>query len=275
MLTGLLAGCGGGEESSSSTSASTSTTSRPSSSSSSSGSSSEAKGEIETGEVTPPSEDILKKIEDLKAENSDTVGWLIADGADCDLGVLQTTDNQFYHRRGYDKEYAWLGALFLDYEVTGGSGTREDISRNFIVYGHNVDDDRENGEMFAKLINYDDPEYAAEHPYIWYYTEEDSMLFYVFAAFLSEATDWYIYPNQTDEEFQAVIDEALDRSQILTDDIDVTVDDKIITLATCTNQNDKNWQERWVVMGRLAREGEDHEMEIEYTLNPDPKPSAA
>ena len=271
MLTSLLAGCGSDDSSSISSDSSSSTTSSPSESSSSA-SDIEYKGERETGKATPPSEDIIKKIQDLKAENSDTVGWINVPGADCDLGVLQTTDNTFYHRRGYDKQYEWLGAIFLDYEVEGGDQTREEISRNFIVYGHNVDDDRENGEMFAKLINYDDPEYAAEYPYIWYYTEEDAMLFYVFAAFLSEDSDWYIYPNQSDEEFEAVIAEALERSEILTDDIEVTKDDKIITLATCTDQNDMNWTQRWVVMGRLAREGDDHGMEIEYTKNPDPKP---
>lgn len=231
-------------------------------------------GKLETGEVTPPPDDIREKIVDLKEMNEDGMGWIVVPGADCSEGVVQTTDNEYYHRRGLDRNYRWLGAIFLDYEVVGGDKTRNDISRNFVVYGHNVDDDRENGKMFAKLINYDDPEYAAEYPYVWYYTEEDSMLFFVFAALRTESSNWYIFPNQTDEEFMNVIDEAHERSEIWTDDIDVTPDDKIITLATCTDQFNKNWTQRWVVMARLARAGEDQEMEITYTKNPNPKKPA-
>ena len=231
-------------------------------------------GKLETGRPTPPPEDILTQLQELKAMNDDAVGWIVVPGADCSQGVVQTGDNEYYHRRGLDGNYSWLGSIFLDYEVLGGSGTRRDISRNFVVYGHNVDDDRENGKMFAKLINYDDPEYAARYPYVWYYTEEDAMLFYVFAALRTESSNWYIFPNQTDEEFMNVIEEAHQRSEIWTEDIDVTPDDKIITLATCTDQFNKNWTQRWVVMARLARAGEDQEMEITYTRNPNPKKPA-
>lgn len=97
--------------------------------------------------------------EALKAENSDFRAWLQIPDTEISLPVVQGTDNSYYLKHSFSKKYSSFGCLFLDHRTT-----HED--RNLVVHGHNMGLNRT--EMFSSLVNYQNPEYAANHETIFY-----------------------------------------------------------------------------------------------------------
>lgn len=178
-------------------------------------------------------------------------------------------NNDYYLRRAWDKSSRFLGCIFADFRTKFGPiGT---LSRNLVLYGHNVDDNRESGEMFAQLLRYDDPEWYNEHPYIEVSTENDDMVWVIFAAFYTDINFDYIEPNPDDKTFMYIVDEAIKRSELETN-VDVKLTDNILTLSTCTLKYGTRTDQRFVVMARLQRKGENlQELNPTATKNPNPK----
>ena len=251
-----LAACGGGSESDPGGTTSSGVESGSSSSSSSSG--------IQDDRTTK------EKLADAKKANSDVVAWLSLPGAGIDEPVVQTTNNDYYERRGLDKKYSYLGTLWIDYECTMAASSK-DFSRNTVIYGHNVDDDRVNGKMFAQLINYDNVEFAKNNKFITMTTENEELTWVVFAAFYTDIGFYYIHTDPKDTVFKNLISEAKARSEI-NSGISVDITDKILTLSTCTYKyGDNNLDQRFVVMARLLRSGETKADFPDPTDNPNPK----
>ena len=195
---------------------------------------------------------IQEKYAELKNKYSDFAGKLIVKGLNMDFPVAQYTDNSYYLKYTFDKVEDKHGALFVDY--------RDDLinlSHNTIIYGHNMRDGTQFGmlSMYKKLSTY------KSCPVITFNTIYKDYKWKVFAAFLintkPEDDNGYVF-NYTrtefasDEEFNEFYKEALERSYFTTD-IDVTPQDKILTLSTCSLLIDDS---RFVVMARLVRDDE-------------------
>lgn len=124
-------------------------------------------------------------------------------------------------------------------------GDRNQLSRNTIIYGHNLgylgvlkDDAR--SDKFGPLFNYLDEEFAESHPYIYFSTAEEDMVWEVFAVYYTEAAMGTYKPefkfnlvNVSDSYFEYMIEESLERS-VWDYGIEPSVDDKILTLSTCS-----------------------------------------
>lgn len=216
---------------------------------------------------------VFEKIAEYNAVNDDVKGWLTVDGTNIDYPVVYYTDNSTYMSLGYDGNYSYNGVIWADYEDKYGNAA--EISRNNVIYGHNWTNYSANPRigdpndvMFAQLTAFQHLDFAQQNLFIHYSTMDQSMTFKIFAAFYTEDTFPYIYPDQSDEEFMSMVEGARERSE---HDYDVLVnkDDKIVTLSTCTRRFGSTDRQRFVVMARLLRQGE-KATPYAVTANPDP-----
>lgn len=216
---------------------------------------------------TPPDEELLAELQAAEAANSDTVGWLRVPNTDIDESVVHSGDNEFYLRRGVNKLYDWYGCYFADGENT--FGTRDDLCRNTIIYGHSMNEDPDSLK-FSQLKRFNDLEFATNNPYIYFATEEDDMVWEIFAVFYTDLGFNYIEVNPSDADFTAMINEAIKRSEMIYD-VEVTANDKILTLSTCSYKFGTSRDQRYVVMARLVRPNEQLKETASVEVNPSPK----
>lgn len=161
--------------------------------------------------------------------NRDAVGWIKQDNI-ISYPIVRGTDNEYYlsHNAAHKENKA--GAIFVDYRVDGGME-----AKNCIIYGH----DMLNNSMFGTLIKYGSKSYYKEHPTFDIYIENKGYRYYVFAAYETEEIgDTYSYNFANDEEYQNYINLCMSKKLYDTSVDSVTVNDKIITLSTCTRHDD-------------------------------------
>lgn len=222
------------------------------------------------GEINPPSFQTYQNLYEIYSLNNDTVGWITVPNTNISYPVVQSVDNEFYLRRDYkNKKYSFLGSIFSDFRNSGTN--RNDLSKNYVLYGHNisVSHDVTNGEMFNQLLRFKDLSFAQETQYINFSTFEDDMTWEIFACFYTDVDFYYIDVNPNEESFANIIEEAKLRSEYIYS-VDVTSEDKILTLSTCAYKYDTKEQQRFVVMARLVPDG-NNIVQKEIQQNESPK----
>lgn len=188
----------------------------------------------------------------VKGQYEDFAGKLIIEGLEIDFPVVQGEDNSYYLTHNIDGEEDKHGALFADYR-----NNLADLNGNTVIYGHNMLDGTQLGmlNMYKKLSTYQ------ACPVITFDTIHQEYKWKVFAAFLintqPQHDGGYVFNYlrtdfATEQEFFDFYNEVMERSYFITD-VDVTPEDKILTLSTCSLALDDS---RFVVMARLVREGE-------------------
>ena len=156
--------------------------------------------------------------------NEDTVAWLHMAGA-LDYPVVQGEDNEFYIRHMFDGTYNWNGSIFMD------TRSESDFSgRNTYIYGHNMG----NGTMFAVLLKYSTPGFYEEHRELIVVTPEASYYLQPFSGYTTSTTSGtYRWDFESDEAFASYLQDLYSWSEF-TSDVEVTAQDRIVTLSTCS-----------------------------------------
>ena len=221
-----------------------------------------------------------EKIAEIKAKNDDVVGWLQIPDTEINAAVVHTTNNDFYLRKNELKEYSWTGSYFADCECTFGP-TSEELSRSTIIYGHNVNyDDGKDKERFSQLFHFADIEWAKEHPYIFFSTPEEDMIWEVFACaytttdfnYIQVLKDRNVSKEQiTEAQMINIVNEARERSEYDYNDVEVNGDDKILTLSTCSYKYGIRNDVRFIVMAKLVTEDDKLVETANITVNEDKK----
>ena len=185
----------------------------------------------------------------LHETNADIYAWIYVPGTSVDYPVLQhPTDNEFYLMHNLDKSYGYPGVIY-----TEDYNSKDFTDPNTVLYGHNMD----NTTMFSTLHKFSDPQMFETPHYIYIYTEDGRTLVYeIFAA--------YEYPSihlliNFDVKNEYIYEQYLRNigNMDLTSTgvanirhaITPTINDRIITLSTCTTDHDAN--ERFLVVGVL------------------------
>lgn len=185
----------------------------------------------------------------LHETNSDIYAWINVPGTSVDYPILQhPSDNGYYLMHNLDGSYGYPGVIY-----TEDYNSKDFTDPNTVLYGHNMD----NTTMFSTLHKFSDPEMVENPHYIYVYTEDGRTLVYeIFAA--------YEYPSihlliNFDVKNEYIYDQYLRNIQNMdltsTDvanirhDIEPTVNDRIITLSTCTTDHDAS--KRFLVVGVL------------------------
>lgn len=176
----------------------------------------------------------------LATENRDTVAWLYSADTPINYPVVQSGDNDYYLRRGFDEKYNYYGTLFADYRTSG------DFSgKNTLVYGHNM----KNAEMFGSLINYKEQEYFDAHPNMWLFTPMGNYMVKVVAGIEVPGTSELFDALIDDGQIAAQIKNAIENSSFKSG-YTYAEEDRFITLSTCSYDYA---DARYVVFGKLSK----------------------
>lgn len=189
-----------------------------------------------------PKPPITVDFDKLRSINTDVIGWIYVEALDnINYPVVKGQDNEFYLHKTYEKNYNFAGTIFIDYE------NASDFSDcNTLVYGHNM----KNGSMFGSLKKFtEDQSLYEKSKYFWILTPEKNYRYEIISAYVTGInSDTYTLFKGPGEEFEQYLQKIRSESEIKTDDTDLTIKDKIVTLSTCTG-NDST---RFVVQGKLV-----------------------
>ena len=195
--------------------------------------------EVEETEGSGSAEDFTVDFESLQQINPDIAAWLRIPGV-LDYPVVQGTDNSYYLHHTFRKEYNIAGSIFLDARNTADFSDSKNI-----IYGHNM----RNGSMFGTLSDFGEEEVYNKSKYFWIFTPEFIYQYRIFSASVVSQTGLTYQTGFSHEDFQEFIDTAFSNSVVDNTGLQVTEDDRIVTLSTCTG----DYSTRFVVMGRLAQ----------------------
>ena len=194
------------------------------------------------------SERILK-LEELKNQNDDIIGWVEIENTDINYPVLQAEDNDFYMNHNYKGEFSTAGAIFLDKDYNWNIP-----SSNLLIYGHNM----KNSTMFQNLLKYNSVDFYNEHPIIRFTTLQEDTEYEIIGAFYSKvyfkndtnSFKYYKFVNaQNADEYNAYI-QNVKKASLYDTGIDANYEEQLITLSTCSYHTADG---RFVVVGRKKR----------------------
>ena len=168
----------------------------------------------------------------LQSINDDTVGWVKVNGTNINYPFVQTTDNEYYLSHSFEKQYNKAGWVFLDYR-----NNLSNEEKNTIIYAHARYDET----MFGTLKNVLKPSWQnnTDNHIVRVSTEYENTLWQVFSVYQIPQTSDYLkiqFSNNT--EYIEFLNMILSRS-VYNFNTSVNENDRIITLSTCRNKNDR------------------------------------
>lgn len=177
----------------------------------------------------------------LKSVSPNIVGWLYSPGTVIDYPVVQGEDNSYYLTHLADGSPNRNGCLFIDCD-----NAADFSDDNTILYGHHM----QSGAMFASLVNYADQDYYEAHPYLYLVAEGVPYRIDVFSGYDAAVSDTaYSRSFATKHDFARWMRQVAAKSDFQAD-LELTTDDRIVTLSTCAYSFDNA---RYVLHGRLVR----------------------
>ena len=172
--------------------------------------------------------------------NSDTIGWIRfpQEPSQINYPVVQGKDNSEYLKKTFSSNENTLGAIFIDV-----SNNKDFSDRNTVVYGHRMRD----GSMFRHLQDYEDKSFWEKNPYFYIYTVDGRVLKYHIYSVCQvlDTSDTYQTGFESDEAYQSFLD-MTKKNAIYDTGVEVTTENTIVTLSTCTSASDNH---RFVVRG--------------------------
>lgn len=188
---------------------------------------------------------IKAKLNALKLQNSDLLGWITVPDSRIDYPVVHTTDNEYYLTHSFERDYLRAGAIFADYR---NSKSLLD-NYNTVIYGHNM----VSGAMFNCIADYFSRSYFKANRYIYIYTEEGIFVYQTFAIRkirIDQDVSYITTYFASGEDFLEFANRMKNASAIKLNDVEFNEYDRIITLSTCTNAHDDN--ERYCLQAKLV-----------------------
>lgn len=181
--------------------------------------------------------------EALTAYNSDIVGWIRIPGTAVNYSVARAEDNSKYLRHSIDLTYNEFGWIFMDYK-----NAPDFTDKNTVIYGHNI----VSGLMFADLTNIYNGSMGTDVEIDIYRSDYRLLKYKVFSTYVYEPETYYLTTRfANDEQYSNYLNAMVGRS-VWNFNQNVGIDDKIITLSTCTTDS-KN---RIVVHAKLVSDTE-------------------
>ncbi len=178
--------------------------------------------------------------EELLKINEDYKMWIEVPNTNIDYPVVQGKDNDFYLNHDFNKKESSSGAIFIDYK------NNIEKDKNIIIYGHNM----RNKSMFQNLMKFKDEAFWKENSKIILTIGGKRYEYKIFSSYISNAKDVDLNINfKSEDEYLKYID-SIKKKSIFHRDIDIKSDDRIITLSTCSYEEDNN---RMIIHGILEK----------------------
>lgn len=183
--------------------------------------------------------------DELLEANPDTIGWIrfYPEPSTINYPLVQGKDNQKYLHKTFSNNENASGAIFLAAE------NRADFfDRNTIIYGHRMDD----RSMFGHLEDYKDKKFYKKNPYFYIYTPDGyERTYHIYSVgVVEDESDTYLTRFASDEVYAKFLKMTKETSDYDTG-VEVGVKDTIVTLSTCTSENDNH---RFIVRGVLEKD---------------------
>jgi sortase B len=181
--------------------------------------------------------------------NPDIYAWIYIPNTNVDYPVARSTsdgDDSFYLEHNVYRQYQFSGTIYS--EIKNQPDFHDRVT---VLYGHNM----LNGSMFATLHNFADPDFFAENNTIFIQTKDKELTYLVYSAYTYDdrhILNSFFFDN--DDVFQKYIDFTLDPytySGNVREGVKPTINDKILTLSTCTSGASNT---RFLVQGVLVDE---------------------
>lgn len=183
----------------------------------------------ETTQGTEPTVEIPIDFQSLQAQNSDVYAWIQVPGTEVDYPILQSPDdNGYYLDHDINKEEKAEGAIFAE-----NYNTKTFEDPNTVIYGH----DMKNGTMFQSLHRYMDRSFFDANRDVTIYLPDKILHYKIFAAYLYDNRHLLMsFDFWNKEEYQQYLNNIFsmrDMNSFVDTSMEVTNEDKIITLSTC------------------------------------------
>lgn len=178
---------------------------------------------------------------ELQQMNQDVIGWLEIEAIpEISYPIVQGTDNDYYLHRTFKRAENFAGSIFVDY-----TNSPDFTDCNTIIYGHNM----KNGSMFGKLKRLCEDEKYKDSKYLWVCTPAGKYRYEIFSMQYAHVdSETYTLFSAHDENFGNYLGKMAEKSQINMNPQNLTEQDRIVTLSTCTSDDDVRFvvQARWV-----------------------------
>jgi len=181
------------------------------------------------------------EIEEMYKINDHVVGWLQVPGTNINDVVVRNPecrDNLYYLRRNIHREFYFDGIYYIDFRADLGPN-RNYLGVNTCIYGHAMTDDPTSQAfhtMFGNLHMFRDPEFAREHPYIFFSLPEEDLAFEIIAVFYGNVDNPEFAYNdnpENPEDFIYIIENAVLPRSLFLYDVQFDASDRFLTLSTC------------------------------------------
>lgn len=169
---------------------------------------------------------------ELKNINKDVKGWISVNGTNINYPFVQTNNNEYYLNHAFNKSYNAAGWVFMDYR----NNISNENEKNTILYAHGM----KNKTMFGSLRDISKNGWLKnkDNFIIKLSTEYENTMWQVFSLYTIPTTSDYIETNFKNNEFVELTTKLINRS-IYNFNTSVTDTDRILTLSTCNNKDEK------------------------------------
>ena len=169
----------------------------------------------------------------LTAQYPDIYAWIRIPGTKVDYPIVQREgDNAYYLNHTIDGRKRTEGSIY-----TEDYNSKDFEDANTVIYGHNM----KNGSMFKTLHKYKDKQFLLDNSEIYIYQKDRVLKYKIFAAYIYDNRHLMLSFDFEDENiFRNYLNNILTKRDIssnINTDVGVTVDDRIITLSTCNNND--------------------------------------
>lgn len=198
----------------------------------------------------------MKLLEKYKAYNEDCVGIISIEDTVLNHPLMVSVyDEDFYLTHDLNKNPNSYGVPFL----TLSSDLARDTGNN-IIYGHNIRINER--DVFADLVFYEDIDFYKEHSLIKLVTDEGTDYYIIFAYYLIDTEDnEFVYWDKTAWESESdylTYMAEVDKRNWLETEIPCSINDKYLTLSSCSVELAHSGTNRMVVMARKLKQEEDY-----------------
>lgn len=188
---------------------------------------------------------------EAKEQNGDTIGYISVPGTGIEYPVVRGNDNEYYLSHNILGDESKYGAIFMDFR-----NADKNQQKHIIIYGH----DMKNGTMFHGLLNFKQKSFFSENRIISFKWGETETMWEIYLACTIPTVDGHMI-NYTETRFNdnAAFEEYMADmvayartapSSTLSDNTTVSQADQVLTLTTCTYEEDGS---RFIIQARRVR----------------------